>query len=57
MRMRFNKFKMVSDSAVTLVKNESAKSAVWQYFGLNKSSSGVINREKAVCRLCRHQLS
>ena len=26
-------------------------------FWVNKSSSGVINREKAVCQLCRYQLS
>ena len=33
------------------------KSPVWQYFGFYKSSSGVINQEKAVCRLCHYQLS
>ena len=43
MRMHFNKFKIASDSAITLVKNESV---VWQYFGFNKSSSGVINQKK-----------
>ena len=48
---------MASDSAFTLVKNDSVKSPVWQYFGFYKSSSGVIQREKAVCRLCHSQLS
>ena len=46
-----------STSTFTLVKNDSVKSPVWQYFGFYKSPSGVIQREKAVCQLCRSQLS
>ena len=48
---------MASNHTVTLVKNDSGKSPVWQYFGFYKSSSGVIQREKAVCRLCHSELS
>ena len=47
---------MASPHNVTLVKNDSGKSPVWQYFGFYKSS-GVIQREKAVCRLCHGELA
>ena len=50
------KLKMASDSIVTLVNNDSGKSPVWQYFGFYKSSSGVIQREKAICRLYHGEL-
>ena len=48
--------KMASNSTITLVKNDSGKSPVWQYFGFYKSPSGVIQREKAICRLCHGEL-
>ena len=48
--------KMVSDSIVMLMKNGSGKSPVWQYFGFCKSPNGVIQREKAICRLSHSEL-
>ena len=38
--------KMVSNSTVTLVKNNNGKSPLWQYFGLYKGPSGVIQPER-----------
>ena len=48
---------MASQSNVTLVNNDSGKSPVWQYFGFYKSSSGVIQCEKAICQLCHGELA
>ena len=40
-----------------IVKNDSGKSPVWQYFGFYKNRAGVVLRVKAICRLCRSELS
>ena len=47
----------MASEEVVLVNNDSGKSPVWQYFGFYKTHDGVIQREKAICRLCHSQLS